>query len=72
MEELKNVLISKPHIKEVYFNDNGEWLFHPRPKFPTMMTREEILGEEKKEENPETKKKNDKKQRGSTGILEKE
>lgn len=59
MEALKTVLISKPSIKVVYFNENMEWLFHPDAKFPNAMTREEILEEapEAKEEKPEPKKK---------------
>lgn len=64
MKDIKEILKSKPHIKEVYFNEKEQWLFYPRPSFPIKMTREEVLGEEvekSKEEKVDTKKKNDKK-----------
>ena len=44
MENLISHLISKPSIKAVYFNENNEWLFYPRAKFPIVKTREEVLG----------------------------
>lgn len=57
MEALKQHLKSKPSIKMVYFNENEEYLFYPRPSFTTAMTREEILGEkEEASEVEETKK----------------
>jgi hypothetical protein len=62
MEELKKHLLSKPSIQVVYFNENMQWLFYPRASFPTVMTRSEILGEEKPEEEKiKPEKKNGKK-----------
>lgn len=45
MEKLIEHLNSKPTIKLVYFNEQSEWLFYPRAKFPIVKTRDEILGE---------------------------
>lgn len=46
LEDLKQTLISRPNIKKVYFNENGEWLTYPRKNYPNEKTREEVLGEE--------------------------
>lgn len=52
MESLINHLRNKPSIKKVYFNDAGEWLFHPRASYSRVKTREELLNP-KEPEKPE-------------------
>lgn len=52
MKDIKQHLSNRPDIKELYVNEAGEWLRHPRAGF-TKKTRDQILGEPK----PEAKKK---------------
>ena len=57
-EALKEALISLPHVQVVYMQDNGDWHINRPSRFETIeITREEILGEEIKEnsEGNETK-----------------
>lgn len=51
MEALKHFLQTPDakHIKRVFFNEKGEWVFSPNSKFPIEKSVEEVLGEE----NPE-------------------
>jgi hypothetical protein len=56
MEGLKKHLESNPHIKAVFFNESGEWLFHKRGEFSIEKTREEVLGVEGEEEASTEKK----------------
>ena len=32
------------HVKVVYFNENGQWLFRKRPGFENAVTSAEIIG----------------------------
>lgn len=43
MDALKDILKNKPSIQIVYFNEAGEWLFHPREGFTRKMDRDEVL-----------------------------
>lgn len=54
MEELKEFLLTQPHIKFVYFV--GEDWYINKPSFEyKVKTREELLGSEKVEEKAEVK-----------------
>ena len=53
-EKLIAHLKSKPSIKVVYMNDNGEWLFHTRPGY-TEFKREDILKEKEEKTNKSEK-----------------
>lgn len=56
MEELKDFLLSHPHVKEVYFVEEV-WSIHKPITEYKIKTREELLGSEKVEEKvKETKK----------------
>ncbi len=50
---LQNHLESKPQIQKVYFDENGNWQFHPRKSHPIVKTREEVLSMEIHEPEPE-------------------
>jgi hypothetical protein len=42
---MKEYLETRPEITKVYFNEAGEYIFHPHPSFPIEKTREEALAE---------------------------
>jgi len=58
MKDIKEYLKGREDIKELFVNEAGEWLRHPRAGF-AKMTRAEILAEaktaEKKADKPEKK-----------------
>lgn len=43
MEELKALLLVKPRVTHVYFNEKGEYMLHETAGFNDVKTREEIL-----------------------------
>jgi len=43
MKKLVDFLNGNPLVREVYFNEAGEWMFHSRPGFEKVLSREEIL-----------------------------
>lgn len=43
LQELKAHLLSNPQIQTIYFNDKQEWLFSPHVKFPTAVSRDEVI-----------------------------
>ncbi len=53
LEGLKALLSSHKHIKVVYFNEDGDWLFVPRPGFENEVDRKEILSTEIEEATEE-------------------
>lgn len=46
MEQLKETLLSFPHVQVVYLNEKGEWSFNERTGFAKSKTRLEILGDD--------------------------
>jgi len=52
MKGLIEILKLKPHIKNVWFNSNKDWLFKPQPGFE-MVSTEEILKSEEQPEEPQ-------------------
>ncbi len=66
MEGLKALLRAKPHRKQVWFNEKGEWCFSVSDLHPIVKTREEILGdapEPAQEPEPEQRNKSKKSKR---------
>ncbi len=46
MEQLKETLLSFPHVQVVYLNEKGEWSFNEKTGFEIIKTRLEILGDD--------------------------
>jgi len=42
-KDIINWLLTYPDTKNVYFNEGGEWSFHPREGFTKVVTREQVL-----------------------------
>lgn len=67
MDELKASLNRElSHVREVWFDQHGNWYIHKVPTAVKCMTREEILGAAKKENpNEEDSKGSGKKKKGA-------
>jgi len=53
MQDLKNYLLTREDIQDVYLNDKGQWCFSPNNAFPIHKTREDILAMEPEETSEE-------------------
>lgn len=49
MTGFQKVLIENPHIKEVYFDENGGFVWSPSKLHPVCKSREELLADLPKE-----------------------
>ena len=58
-DNLKNYLNQNLHVKKVYMNGEGGWLFYPHPSYKNEVLRSEILKvkEVQVEEKPKVKEK---------------
>lgn len=52
IRELQKHLLNRPAIARVYFDHNGQYLFHARAEYPITKTRDEVL-EMEAEDEPE-------------------
>ena len=44
LNDLQTAVTANENLENIYFNENGDWLFHEHTDFPIVKTRAEVLG----------------------------